>query len=311
MKEALTNINWFDVVPSTMSAIAAIAASVAAFYSLRVSKQSIEIAESTALANHHHSATLRYYETIQEVYKASKELNEVCYHLYVDWASQIENYDHRLKGGKNPRPLRHVIGNAKDMLVSHSTRYHRLSDGIFSTVVGGMGEISNIEYQKLLKKADNTYHNFEETFGIPSKSSPINSADAFRWTYYQMIKRVSTEDWGKVWKHAWSEKGWVTKYCNEYDKAKSTFEKASKQLQDEKAKLSHTPLPLERNVVLHKKYSEAFTMLQRLEDCSPERIEDYKDYPFENEFCLLILCAMSTAQVARKQLSEIEVLANY
>ncbi|MEL7290436.1 MAG: hypothetical protein AAGJ78_04710 [Pseudomonadota bacterium] len=294
-----------------MSAVAAIAASIAAFYSLRVSKQSIELAESTALASHHHSATLQYYEAVKALNRFTEDLNEVCYHLYNDWSYQIETFDNRPNGGTNPRPLRHVLGNAKDILVSYSSRYHRLSDGVFSIVVGGLGTTSEEEYQKLLKKADGKYSDFEDIFGKPSKRLPLASSNAFRWSYYQLIRRVKPEDWESIWESAWLEDGWLTKYKKEYIKAQSIFEEAREALESEVAKLKHTPLPLEKNSTLHSKYNELLTILKHLEDSSPDRLEQYRDYQFVDEFCLLLLCAMSTARIVKEQLSTVHLLATH
>lgn len=303
-------MNLIESVPSYMSAVAAIAASVAAFYSLRVSKQSIELAESTALASHHHSATIQYYETVKALNRFGESLNEVCYHLYNDWAYEIETFDNRLQGGANPRPLRHVLSNSKDMLVSHSSRYHHLSDGVFSIVVRGLGATSDEEYQKLLKKADGEYTDFESIFGKPSRRLPITSSNAFRWSYYQLIRRVKPEDWQRIWNNAWLEDGWITKYQKEYSKAKSIFKEAREVLESEEAKLKHTPLPLEKNATLYQKYNELLTILKRLEDSSPERLEQYRDYQFVEDFCLLILCSMSTASIVKEQLSQVTMLAS-
>ena len=53
-------MNWIELAPSLMSAVASVFAEIAAFLSLRTNKQSIDLAKRSTLAAHHESATIMY-----------------------------------------------------------------------------------------------------------------------------------------------------------------------------------------------------------------------------------------------------------
>ncbi|NKC11177.1 MAG: hypothetical protein GKR94_02915 [Gammaproteobacteria bacterium] len=188
-------MNWFDAVPAFLSAIASVAAAIAAFASLRISKRSISVAEHSALAVHHGSASLEYSRIVKNLSEATKDFSEFNYGVWGGWAREIEQKDNYELGGSNPRPLRHVLSNASEMLANYGANHNPsgrfASRSILSVIRDGIGNLNESEYQELLKKADGMYQDFEGVFDTPSKSSSITSAPAFRWACYQLIKGTS------------------------------------------------------------------------------------------------------------------------
>ena len=68
------NVNWFEFVPATMSALAAMAAASSAVISMRVSKQSNHLAKMTSIANYHEAATSLYFRVISDLYRETEHL---------------------------------------------------------------------------------------------------------------------------------------------------------------------------------------------------------------------------------------------
>ncbi|MEX0606381.1 MAG: hypothetical protein WD623_17405 [Marinobacter sp.] len=171
-------------VPSALSAVASIAAAVAAWGSLKVSRESKRIAEQGALAVHHGSASNALSEGLERVAKESEEFSSLALDVWSQWAREIEQYERPDAGGSDPRPLRHVLTNGSEMLERHASKcgknYRHAQRSIFSIIRNGMGKTSDEEYQKLLKKADGTYLGFESVFGTPRTDKDISSALAFR-----------------------------------------------------------------------------------------------------------------------------------
>ena len=308
-------MNWYEIVPAFLSAVAAIAAAIAAIYSLRINTRSIALAESTALASHHNSASSKYFEIVRALYEATEELNEISYKLRIEWAKEIELKDERKLGGCNPRPLRHVLSDSSEMLASYgmNTKYWGpyTNRAILSVIRDGLGEMTDQEYQMLLDKADGQYQGFEGIFGTPSKTSRISLEPAFRFACYQLMKRVKSEEWGRIWKDAWLENGWLSKYKSEYLKVKPVFENARNSLMAERSRLGHSSFPLSCNTELSNKYDELLNILHHLiEDSDSESLEDYKDWDYEDEQSILVLCSMAVAWATHKQLDFIYIKAN-
>ena len=303
-------MQWLEVVPSFLSAVASVEAAIAAFVSLRISKRSTSIAESSALAIHHNSASLEYAKVVKDLNETTRGFSDFSYSMWVEWARELEGKDNYDLGGSDPRPLRHVLSNGSEMLANYGFNNPSwggsASQAILSVIRNGIGNLSDSEYQKLLKKADGAYHDFEGVFGIPSKSSTITSASAFRWVCYQLIKRVKVQDWKKAWQDAWLENGWLFKYQTEYLKIKPLLKEAQTSLKSEKAKLAHTAFPLSHNADLSAKYDEILRVLKYLlEDCDGELLNMYKDWQFSEELSQLVLCSMATANFAMMQLNTV------
>jgi len=280
------------------------------FYSLRISKKSILVAECSALAIHHGSASIEYSKIVNNLSHATKEFSEFNYKLWVDWAREIEGKDNYQLGGNNPRPLRHVLSNASEMLANYGSnnnfRGMSASRSILSVLRNGVDNFNDTEYQKLLKKADGKYQDFEEIFGLPSKSASITSALAFRWACSQLIKRVSREDWKGIWESAWLEDGWLTNYKVEFLKIKPVLNDARELLKSEKAKLAHSVFPLDSNIDLFKKYSETLRIIDNLlEGCDSNILEVYQDWKFDEEMSQLVVCSMAIAFFAMSQLDTV------
>lgn len=122
----MTLNEWFNLIPSVMSAIAAVAVAVAAAYAafvaLSVSKNANSISEKGILASHHHDAASILSCSIDRLRKETKNLSDFSYDFLADWSREIGLKDERCKGGSNPRPLRHVLSNGGEMLATHATR---------------------------------------------------------------------------------------------------------------------------------------------------------------------------------------------
>lgn len=308
-------MNWLDAIPTLLSAVASIAAAIAAFVSLRISKRSISIAESSALAMHHNSASLVYSNIVISLEETCRNISEFCGNLDVQWPRELEDKDHYSLGGQNARPLRHVLSNGSEMLANYAfdnkSWNNSANQAIFSVIRRGVNGLNDSEYKKLLNKADGEYQSFEGIFGIPSKSSSIVSASAFRWVCYQLTKRVKVEDWKSIWVDAWLENGWLYNYQFEYLKIKPVLQEAKDSLKSEKLKLAHTSFPLDYNKELSMKYDEIISIINHLlNDCNSELLEAYKDWNYSEELSQLVICSMATVHFAKMQLDVIDINNN-
>ncbi|HET8802927.1 MAG TPA: hypothetical protein VFN01_17295 [Marinobacter sp.] len=246
----MDSTNWIDLAPSALSAVAGIAAAIAAFGSLKVSRESKRIAEQGALALHHGAASTALAEVLEKVTQQSTPFCRLALDIWADWAKEIErHYDKRSAGGVNPRPLRHVLTNASEMLERHATNhgkdYGHADRAPFSIIRNGLGETSGAEYRELLKTADCTYHGFESVFGVPRVDKDIASSKAFRWAHYQLTYRVAINDWRTIWAEAWIGDGWLRRYRGEFELIEPVLKSSLERLQAEKARLQHTVFPLD------------------------------------------------------------------
>lgn len=86
---------WLDFVPSALSAFAGIAAAIAAFNSLRISRESKAIAEQSALASHHNEAA----RTLADVSEAVLMKTRRLYHYAMDIWNKLPR---QVEGGLPP-----------------------------------------------------------------------------------------------------------------------------------------------------------------------------------------------------------------
>lgn len=289
---------WLDFVPSALSAFAGIAAAIAAFNSLRISRESKAIAEQSALASHHNEAARTLADVSEAVLMKTRRLYHYAMDIWNKLPRQVEGYDHREAGGTDPRPLRHVLANAGEMLERHSShdgkQYHPARQGIFAVVRNGMGALSDSEYSKLLKVADGTYCDFEGTFGTPRRDTIICNAPAFRWAYYQMQKRVDEHEWAQIWSSFWAEKGWLKKYRDEFEQIKPELERQLEILQVEKKGLQFTVFPLDRNGPLHRDYVRVIEILEGLIDIIDlDLFDGYIDDPHPADLIPLVISSVA------------------
>ncbi len=294
-------MKWLDIIPSFLSAIAAIAAAYAALASLRVSREAKVVAEQSALAAHHGAAAIALTSAVEKLIVSTKDFFELSYSVHVDWPSEIEKLDHREAGGSNPRPLRHVLSNASEMLANHGSekrkKFRHAKQSMFSIVRDGVNDLNEAEFERLLKQADGEHPDFETTFGTPPQKKRIAAAPAFRWACYQLNKRIEKNCWYEIWGAACQEDGWLKRYRTEHSKIKPTLEAIIKSLKTERDKLSHTAFPLESNPSLCLKYDDFFDVVETLlEDCSLEFIDKaYSQQPHENDVIQLIVYSMGIA----------------
>ena len=309
-------MDWFEFIPSSMSAVASVAAAVAAIASWRVSRRATSITESTALATHHSAATIVYVQEVKQLNAFVSELDKLAFEITSTWSKQLQRFDNSNLGGIDPRPLRHVLHNGYELLADYASDSKKqigaASRGILSPIRNGMGSITEDEYNKLLKKVDCTPCSFEATLGLPSKSKSITSALAFRWVYYQLLKRVESQDWRSVWKEAWLEGGYLNQYKSVFLRIKPELIDSRDRLRNEKEKLIHTAFPIERNLNLSEQYNQLLGALDCLiEECNFELIENYKDGNDCEEQCLLVLCSMGLVCFARKQVDVIQCASRF
>ena len=298
-------------VPSALSAVATVAAAVAAIGSLKVSRESKRIAEQGALAVHHGPASRALSDAADTVAEESESFSRLAVDVWSQWASEIGKYADPAKGGSNPRPLRHVLTNGSEMLEKHSTKhgedYRHAHRSIYSIIRDGMGKTSDEEYKKLLKKADGTISDFEGVFGVPRDDEKISSSDAFRWAYYQLVHRVADEDWRKIWQEAWNDGGWLKRYRKEIGRLEPVLKSTAKKLSVEKAKLRHSAFPLDTNESLNLKYDRTLGALEGLmEACDLDLYEGFIDEPHSEDLVPLVLYSMVVALLAN---SAIEAVA--
>ncbi|EJC7018457.1 hypothetical protein BBM20_20240 [Vibrio parahaemolyticus] len=309
-------MDWFEVIPSSMSAVASVAAAVAAIASWRVSRRATSIAESTALSTHHSAATIVYVQEVKQLNALVSELDKLAFEITTTWSKQLQRFDNPDLGGIDPRPLRHVLHDGYELLADYASDSKKqigaASRGILSPIRNGMGSITKDEYNKLLKKVDGTSCCFEATLDSPSKSKSITSASAFRWVYYQLLKRVESQDWRSVWKEAWLEEGYLNQYKSVFVKIKPELIGSRDRLRNEKEKLIHTAFPIENNLNLSEQYNQLLGALDCLiEECDSELIEDYKDWDYSEEQCLLVLCSMGLVCFADKQVGVIQCASRF
>jgi len=310
------NIEWFDFIPSVMSAIAAVAAAVAAIVALNISRKANILSEKNLLAIHHNSAALELSNAIEEVRRTTKKLSRISYDMWAEWAREIESEDNRAEGGLNPRPLRHVLTNGSEMLVDYGTSqgqfYKRAKQAMFSIVREGSGGLDEVEYRILLKLADGTYGDFEGVFGRPSTAREITKAKAFKWVCYQLKKRITPDAWHKFWCSAWSVNGWIDQYRKEFNKTRPILEQTLLSLRKEKNKIEHSTLPLDANPKLQNKYLKVLTELEVLvEDSDLDHMEPYREWQYEEDINLLVLYSMAIAFLTTKVIDSIILESEY
>ncbi|HEY6094173.1 MAG TPA: hypothetical protein VIU93_04395 [Gallionellaceae bacterium] len=307
----MDEIKWFDLVPSAMSAVASVGAAIAAFGSLRVSREAKSIAEQSALAIHHTDAAVALSKAVEKLISSTNVFAELAYDTWAKWPSEIETLDQREAGGSNPRPLRHVITDASEMLVTHETtqkkQYAHIARSMYSIVLDGIHDLNDAEYEKLLKRADGEYSDFEGVFGATSASKRISSAPAFRWACYQLNRRVDKTKWREIWQNSWHENGWLNKFRSEQTKIRSTLETIRASLKSEKTKLEHSVFPLESNASLYMKYSNVLETVEvLLEDCSLERVEWHAENAHIDDVIQLLIYSMGIAFLATDMLARID-----
>ncbi|MEH6470442.1 MAG: hypothetical protein V7752_04260 [Halopseudomonas sp.] len=296
----MNETNLLDVVPSVMSAIATAGAAIAAFGSVRVSREAKKIAQQSALAVHHGSAANALSEAVETLDKMLEPFSDLAYEVWEGWSREIESLDHRDAGGSNPRPMRHVLTNASEMLVEHGsargTNYRHAERSMFSIVRQGIDTLSDSEYDRLLRRGDGEYCDFESVFGPPPLKKSITTSPAFRWAIYQLNRRINIDDWLNIWTGSWVKNGWLNRYCEEHKKIKPTLKSVLTLLKSERAKLAHSVFPLEANPSLSLKYDKVLEVLEVLiEDCGLEIWEGHRKKPHKEDVVALVVYSMGIA----------------
>lgn len=307
----MNKTDWFNIIPSTLSTVATVAAAFAAFGSLRVSRDAKLFAEQSALAVHHGNAAIALTKAVDELTECTHAFSELAYRTWSNWPSEIESLDHREAGGSNARPLRHVLTDASEMLVNYGIKkgkkYSDTGRLMYSIIRSGIDNLNDVEYEKLLRKADGEYCDFEGTFGPVTMHRSIAAAPAFRWAYYQLNKRIIQEKWGEIWKNAWNSNGYLGQFRAEYANIKPTLEKIKASLELERAKLEHTAFPLECNQPIHIKYNNALDVIDALlNTCGLDMVERRIENYHEEEAIQLISYSMGVAFLVLESLGSLD-----
>ncbi|HDZ07863.1 hypothetical protein [Pseudohongiella sp.] len=308
----MEEINWVYVVLSTMSTVATVAAAYAALTSLRISRQANQVSEKSILAAHHSSAAFELSSAISKLKEESSDFSDFAYSMWADWPRDIEGCDDRSAGGIDPRPLRHVLTNASEMLVGHGTsneREFRLAQNrMFSIIRDGVAGLNELEFNELLKKADHEHDYFESIFGTPSIKRNIGDTKAFRWVCYQLTRRVGTDKWQEIWIRSWHDGGWMNKYRTEFSKIQTTLSDVLATLRRERGKIALSVYPLKSNPVLDAKYNSVVNAVEvLLDDCNPDLMEAYSDFEDDEDAYLLIVYSMGIAYFAMKILGSLHL----
>lgn len=296
---------WFEIAPSILSAIATAAAAFAAFSSLKISRESKMVAERSALAIQHGEAAKTLTTTLENLSRELSDFSEIAYDLHSSWPREIEEFDCRSAGGLNPRPLRHVLINAGEMLERHATKngvnYNHTHRAMFHTIRNGMGEFSETEFENLLQRVDGTYAEFEEVLGKPLSNKPINNSSAFRWAHYQLERRLTTENWRTIWRKAWTENGYLSNYRREYEKVLPALRESFVSIKREKDLLAHSVYPLEANLELFNKYKWTLEILQSLiESDYLDLIEYYIGGADDEDLVQLVVYSVGVSLLKRR-----------
>lgn len=307
----MDKMNWFDLIPSIMSAVASVGAAFAAFGSLRVSRESKLVAEQSALAIHHSGAAIALTGAVEKLIESTEAFSKFAYCTWSEWPREIEALDCWEAGGSNPRPLRHVLTDASEMLVKHGTRqrksYRHVARSMFSIVRDGVDNLNDGEYEKLLKRADGEYSDFEGIFGATSIKKNIAATPAFRWACYQLNRRIEKEKWCEIWEKAWNANGWLNKFRSEHGKIKPAFETILASLKSEKAKLEHSVFPLESNPSLCLKYDEVLGIVEvLLGDCGLEMVEWHSEHPHKEDVIQLVVYSIGMAFLVVEILARVD-----
>lgn len=295
-------MNWFDLVPSVMSALASLGSAVAAFWALRISKQAQSASEQSALAIHHGSAAVALSNAVDELKINVENFSDLAYDTWSTWSWEIEKLDHREAGGKNPRPLRHVLTDSSEMLVghaigkSHGPRFVHAVRKMFAIIRDGVPSLSEKEYESLLIQADGEYADFSSTFGSPSLREAITHSPAFRWAIYQIQRRISDQELCEFWNGAWKEDGRLKQLQAAHERIKPSLQSVLTMLKSEKAKLAHTVFPLEMNPSLYAKYVRLLDVVEVLsDDCGLNMVEGYSEHAHKNDVAQLIIFSLGVA----------------
>lgn len=307
----MEEMRWLDIVPSVMSTIASVGAALAAFGSLHVSRDAKLLAEQNTLAIHHSEAAIVISVAIEKLVVETRVFAEVAYSVCAEWPCEIEEFDHGEAGGSNPRPLRHVLTDASEMLFHHEARqrkkYIHIARSMYSIVRDGISNLNNTEYEKLLNRADGEYCDFETIFGETSVNKHISSTPAFRWACYQLSRRIEKDKWCEIWRNSWLENGWLTKFRYENSMIMPALESIFNSLKIERAKLQYSVFPLETNPSLCLKYDNVLGLVEFLLDgCSLDMVEWHAQNPSKDDVIQLLVYSMGIACLVADALATID-----
>jgi hypothetical protein len=296
---------------AVLSAVASIAAAIAAWGSWKTSQSSKDLATQAALASHHGLAAQALADALSRAWMQIEPLRALSKRIKTDLPRASEAHDTQEKGGSNPRPLRHVLDDTAELLCHHSVAGRRLSIAfdLYAVVRDSPLQQSDDEFFRLLKKADGKCSDFAAIFGGPDSGKPSFESPAFRWGLYQAIRRLASDGWMQIWQGGWTADGWIYEYRELHKALKPMLNSWSEILAKEEGRLAFSPFPLSTNASLHSAYDQARRIFGVLsEDCSLELMEIYKDTRYPSDACYLIIYVLAVMELIRLQMDRLYVL---
>ncbi|OOV88029.1 hypothetical protein [Oceanospirillum linum] len=245
-----------NLIPAGFSALATCFAAFATFKAYQVAKESKNIAEKSLIASEHEEAKDVFFESFSDFELMTSRLFNLGRDIREYWTRKFDLFDDKNSehAGEDPRPLRHVLSNAAEMLAKHSMARGRSDSYYFDYLIdvlnGDFGDLNLKEYYSLLERADGCYLGYESIFGEPKRDESIELSEAFRFSIYQLKYRTSTDDLRKFISDGWSRYGFLRLYYDEFIKCQIGFESIARSLTEQKNKLKFSYVKLDDNVDL-------------------------------------------------------------
>lgn len=308
----MDKVNYLELITSLTSSITTIAACVAAFLSLKVSRESRDITKQIALANHHLSIATELSFALKELKKSLGNLANISSFLLSKWAREIEKKEIKNTAGDNPRPIRHVLNDTAEMLANHSQKASKdkgyIHSVLFSIVVNGGPDISQKEYQSLLSTADGYYGSFEDKFGQASSKHNISESKAFRWSFSQLTKRMKKEDWKQIWQESLADEGYLNRFKKEVLSTSPKIEEIRNKLTIEKSRINLSTLPLSSDKKLSLTYNKLESILNNFDECVNFEYLEEDFFAYEDGYLEVILYSIGMMKLIENLYEEICII---
>ena len=193
-----------DQLAAGMSAIAAVASAVAAVKSLAASRQAVEVSERVERMQSDSQLEAKHVVELQVVHQnrvripgAVEELDLAASTSVDSVIRAFEAIDSAATGGRNPRPLRHVLYDGGMLIAWQFTM--RIDQ---RRMVSIESELDRFREQAQLlaspswrhklqkRKAEESFGGPEATFGLPPIKQSLIASQAIRWTMFDCVRRT-------------------------------------------------------------------------------------------------------------------------
>jgi hypothetical protein len=276
-----------DVIIPAMSMAATVAAAFAALLSWRTARASTKIARANALANHHREALVTLTDELTSIEDAITDLERCAFSAMTTVPAVLEHIDDRASGGRDPRPIRHVVHEAAEIALAEvgdpdqempsGGRTYRLCSPIRD---GGAISFDEKEFWELLSRADGVYADYQSVFGEKGCSKDISKSCAYRFCIYQMHRRLSIEGVRKALVEMESEKSANSTLQEIVEKIgcqSEKFKEAQRRLRLVRSRTDSSAFPLSMDPGLKKRFEQVERSLEMLvEDIDTSFVRDYQ-----------------------------------